>query len=122
MLSSDARNSCKPENPRPLAVHTLLAGQVDLKPGHALLARLACRVKLARLAGQVMLARLAGRALLAGQAGRAMLARLTGRATLAGLACSSRDQVDLELTRVPQNGGHHVRLPIGSNVSDHENR
>jgi hypothetical protein len=112
MLSSDASNSSKPENPRPLAVHTLLAGQVDLKPGHALLARLACRVKLARLAGRVKLTRLAGRALLAGQA---------GRATLAGLACSSRDQVDLELTHVPQNGCHHFRLPVGSNVSDHDN-
>ncbi len=122
MLSSDASDSGKPENPRPLAVHTLLAGQVDLKPGHALLARLACRVKLARLTGRAMFARLAGRALLAGQAGRAMLARLAGRATLAGLACSCRDQVDLELTHVPQNGCHHVGLPVGSNVSDHDNQ
>jgi hypothetical protein len=112
MLSSDASNSGKPENPRPLAVHTLLTGQVDLKPGHALLAGLACRVQLARMAGW---------ALLAGQAGRAIPAGLAGRAILAGLACSSRDQVDLELTHVPQNGGHHVRLPVGSNVSDHDN-
>ena len=104
MLSSDASNSGKLDNPRPLAVHTLLAGQVDLKPGHALLAGLACRVQLARMAGW---------ALLAGQAGRAILA---------GLAYSSRDQVDLELAHVPQNGGHHVRLPVGSNVSDHDNR
>jgi hypothetical protein len=111
MLSADASNSGKPENPRPLAVHTLLAGQVDLKPGHALLARLAGRVKLARLAGRAML--VAGRALLAGQAGRAIPA---------GLADSCRDQVDLELTHVPQNGGHHVRLPVGSNVSDHDNK
>jgi hypothetical protein len=111
MLSSDASNSSKSDNPRPLAVHTLLAGQVDLKPGHALLAGLAGRVMLARLAGRVMLASLAG---------RAMLARLAGRAILAGLAYSSRDQVDLELTHVPQNGGHYVRLPVGSNDSDHD--
>jgi hypothetical protein len=114
MHSSDASNSGKSDNPRPLAVHTLLTGQVDLKPGHALLAtRLAGRVKLARLAGRVMLASLAGRALLAWQAGRAIPA---------GLACSSRDQVDLELTHVPQNGGHQVRLPVSSNLSDHDNR